>query len=49
VQQLEPRDVTRELLKAVQVEPGCPVHVREDANLATVVLVRLGKTLPQHT
>jgi hypothetical protein len=49
VQQLEPRDVTRELLKAVEVETGFPVHVREDANLPTVALVRLSKTLPQHT
>jgi hypothetical protein len=49
VQQLEPRDATRELLKAVEAESGFPVHVREDPDLPTVVLVRLGKTLPQHT
>jgi hypothetical protein len=49
VQQLEPRDVTRELLKAVEVESGFPVHVREDVKLATVASVQLGKTLPQHT
>jgi hypothetical protein len=49
VQKLEPRGVTRELLRAVEVESGFPVHVREDSDLATVASVRLGKTLPQHT
>ena len=46
---MEPRDVTRELLKAVEAESGFPVHVREDPDLPTVASVRLGKTLPQHT
>ena len=49
MQQLEPRHVTRALLKAVEVESGFPVHVREDADLATVASVRIGKTLPQYS
>ena len=46
---MEPRDVTRELLKAVETESGFPVHVREDADLATVASVRLARDpLPAH-
>ena len=46
---MELRDVTRELLKAVETESGFPVHVREDANLATVASVRLARDpLPAH-
>ena len=40
---MEPRAVTRELLKAVEVESGFPAHVREDPNLTTLATVRVAR------
>lgn len=46
---MEPREVTRELLKAVELESGLPAHVREDPNLMTLATVRVARApLPVH-
>lgn len=49
VRQLELRDVTRELLKAVEVESGFSAHVREEPGLTTLATVRMARLpLPAH-
>ena len=46
---MAPRDVARELLKAVEAESGFPVYVREGVNQATVTSLRLARDpLPAH-